>query len=179
MKQTGIIRRIDDLGRIVVPKEIRKNLRIREGDPVEIFTNNEGQIILKKYSVIGEMTEFAGTYAEAMSLIAGHKVIVTDRDQIIAVAGGVKKENIGKKITKELEEAMEKRQSMDSKKTGKILQVAEGMTVEIRQQIIYPIICDSDVAGSVIIFDKENMLSETENKIAGVAAAFLGKQIGG
>lgn len=79
MKATGIVRRIDDLGRVVVPKEIRKTLKIREGDPVEIFTDNQGQIILKKYSPIGEMGDFARDYAEAMSQIAGHTVIVTDR----------------------------------------------------------------------------------------------------
>ena len=80
MKATGIIRRVDDLGRIVIPKEIRKTLKIREGDPVEIFTDNQGQVILKKYSPIGEIGNFAKAYAEAMSQIAGHRVLVTDRE---------------------------------------------------------------------------------------------------
>lgn len=86
MKATGIIRRVDDLGRIVIPKEIRKTLKIREGDPVEIFTDNQGQVILKKYSPIGEIENFAKAYAEAMSQIAGHRVLVTDREKVIAVA---------------------------------------------------------------------------------------------
>jgi AbrB family transcriptional regulator (stage V sporulation protein T) len=181
MKATGIVRRVDDLGRVVVPKEIRKNLKIREGDPVEIFTDHEGQIILKKYSPIGEMGDFARTYAQAMSQIAGHKVIVTDREKVIAVAGGVQKEYQGKNITHELEEVMENRVAVNSAKTKKVVEVVEGEQISGQQQIIYPILSESDVVGTVIIFGKENNqeLSETENKIAGVAAAFLGRQMEG
>lgn len=181
MKATGIVRRIDDLGRVVVPKEIRKTLKIREGDPVEIFTDNQGQIILKKYSPIGEMGDFARAYAEAMSQIAGHKVIVTDREKIIAVAGGVKKEYQGRNISRELEQVMENRTAVNSAKTGKIVSVAEGEEEPAAQQIIYPILCESDVVGAVVMFGKEKgkELSETENKIAGVAAAFLGRQMEG
>ena len=106
MKATGIIRRVDDLGRIVIPKEIRKTLKIREGDPVEIFTDNQGQVILKKYSPIGEIGNFAKAYAEAMSQIAGHRVLVTDREKVIAVAGSGTKGFLGKCISPELEEIM-------------------------------------------------------------------------
>ena len=87
MKATGIVRRIDDLGRVVVPKEIRRTLRIREGDPLEIFTDREGEIILKKYSPIGELGQFAGQYAEAMAQTTGHLVCITDRDHVIAASG--------------------------------------------------------------------------------------------
>ena len=90
MKATGIVRRIDDLGRVVIPKEIRRTLRIREGDPLEIFTDREGEIILQKYSPIGELGEFAKHYAEALSQTSGHIACITDRDQIIAIAGGRK-----------------------------------------------------------------------------------------
>lgn len=181
MKATGIVRRVDDLGRIVVPKEIRKTLKIREGDPVEIFTDNQGQVILKKYSPIGEMGDFARTYAQAMSQIAGHRVIVTDREKIIAAAGGVKKEYLGQSISKELEEVMENRVAVNSAKTKKVIDIVEGEKNTSQQQIIYPILCESDVIGSVIISGKENadQLSEVENKIAGVAAAFLGQQMEG
>ena len=96
MKATGIIRRVDDLGRIVIPKEIRKTLKIREGDPVEIFTDTQGQVILKKYSPIGEIGNFAKAYAEAMSQIAGHRVLVTDSEKVIAVAGSGTKGFLGK-----------------------------------------------------------------------------------
>ena len=85
MKATGIVRRIDDLGRIVIPKEIRRTLRIRESDPLEIFTDREGEIILKKYSPIGEMTTFARQYAESLSQVSGHAALIADRDQFIAV----------------------------------------------------------------------------------------------
>ena len=96
MRATGIVRRIDDLGRVVVPKEIRRILRIREGDPLEIYTDKEGEIILKKYSPIEELGHFAKEYAEAITSTSGYKAIIADRDQIIAVSGGIKKENIGR-----------------------------------------------------------------------------------
>ena len=92
MKATGIVRRIDDLGRVVIPKEIRRTLRIREGDPLEIFTDREGEIILKKYSPIGELGAFAKEYAESLAQTAGHITCIVDKDQIIAVSGGGKKE---------------------------------------------------------------------------------------
>ena len=104
MKATGIVRRIDDLGRIVIPKEIRRTLRIRETDPLEIFTDKEGEIILKKYSPIGELGAFAKEYAESLAQTTGHTVCVSDRDQIIAAAGPDKKDMIKKNITKKMEQ---------------------------------------------------------------------------
>lgn len=148
---------------------------------MEIFTDNQGQIILKKYSPIGEMGDFARDYAEAMSQIAGHTVIVTDREKVIAAAGSMKKQYQDKTISRELEEIMENRTAVNSAKTRKIISVAEGETPSEVQQIIYPILCESDVVGSVVMFGKEKgrELSETENKIAGVAATFLGRQMEG
>ena len=99
MKATGIVRRIDDLGRVVVPKEIRRTLRLREGTPLEIFTDREGEIILKKYSPMAELGAFAKQYAEALAQTSGHAVYITDRDQVIAVAGG-KKELLLKPLSK-------------------------------------------------------------------------------
>ena len=99
MKATGIVRRIDDLGRIVIPKEIRRTLRIKEGDPLEIFTDREGEVILKKYSQVGELGKFAAEFAESLAQTSGHGVCITDRDQIVAAAGGMKKEYIGKTIS--------------------------------------------------------------------------------
>lgn len=106
MKATGIVRRIDDLGRIVIPKEIRRTLRIRESDPLEIFTDREGEIILKKYSPIGEMSTFAKQYAESLAQVSGQMTLIADRDQFIAAAGGCKA-LLGKSISKALEEAIE------------------------------------------------------------------------
>lgn len=103
MKATGIVRRIDDLGRIVIPKEIRRTLRIKEGDPLEIFTDREGEVILKKYSQVGELGKFAAEFAESLAQTSGHGVCITDRDQIVAAAGGMKKEYIGKTISDVLE----------------------------------------------------------------------------
>ena len=107
MKATGIVRRIDDLGRVVIPKEIRRTMRIRESEPLEIYTGKEGEIILKKYSPISEMSEFARQYAESMSQASGRTTLVADRDQFIAVSGGGKG-ILGKAISRELEERLEK-----------------------------------------------------------------------
>ena len=109
MKATGIVRRIDDLGRVVIPKEIRRTMRIREGDPLEIFTNREGEVIFKKYSPIGELQNFAGEYAETLHKTSGMPIFVCDRDAIIAVSGASKREYLEKKISREVEEIMENR----------------------------------------------------------------------
>ena len=109
MKATGIVRRIDDLGRVVIPKEIRRTMRIREGDPLEIYTSREGEVIFKKYSLLGGVEDFAAELCETMSRSTGSVCAVTDRDTVIAVAGGSKRELMGKRITPELEQIMEDR----------------------------------------------------------------------
>lgn len=177
MKATGIVRRIDDLGRVVVSKEIRRTLRIREGDPLEIFTDAEGMIILKKYSPIGEMTPFAKEYAEALASVAGNMIIITDRDQAIAAAGGIK-EVLGKRITKNLEMLMDERQVLNTTNGMSAINVIEGVNTADASQVIYPIICEGDVIGSVIILIKgSGKKSETEHKLAGVAAVFIERQM--
>ena len=97
MKATGIVRRIDDLGRVVIPKEIRRTLRIREGDPLEIFTDREGGVILKKYSPIGELTDFSKEYAESLQQSIGHIVLIADKDAFISVSGATKKDYFERK----------------------------------------------------------------------------------
>ena len=111
LKATGIVRRIDDLGRIVIPKEIRRTLHIRESDPMEIFTSKEGEIILKKYSPIGEMSTFAKQYAESLAQVSGKVALIADRDQFIATAGGGKAFN-GKGLSRHLEDALERRETI-------------------------------------------------------------------
>lgn len=180
MKATGIVRRIDDLGRVVVPKEIRRTLRIREGDPMEIFTNREGEIILKKYSPIGEIDNFAKQYAESLAKVSGYKVVISDRDQVIAVAGGAKKDLIGRNISSQLENLMNERDSLTTENgIAKSIPVVEGEEAPEIGQVIYPIICEGDIIGSVIILSKDEKqnVSITEQKLAGVAAAFLGRQM--
>lgn len=180
MKATGIVRRIDDLGRVVIPKEIRRTLRIREGDPLEIFTDREGEVILKKYSPIGELGAFARQYAESLAQTTGHIVCITDRDQVIAVAGNGRKDIISKPISKSLEELIDERNNiLANKGDKKFISLIDEEGEEFNSQVISPIICEGDAIGSVIITTKELKvkMSDTEAKLANSAAGFLGKQM--
>lgn len=178
MKATGIVRRIDDLGRVVIPKEIRRTLRIREGDPLEIFTDREGEIILKKYSPIGELTQFAKQYADSLSQTTGHTVCITDRDQLIAVSGG-KKDILMKPISKDLEEVISERESVMASRNEKNFVKITNEAEDYKQEVISPIISEGDVIGSVIILTREpkDGFGEVEAKLAASAAGFLGKQM--
>lgn len=179
MKATGIVRRIDDLGRVVVPKEIRRTLRIREGDPLEIFTDREGEIILKKYSPIGEMGSFAKQYAESLAQVSGHTAIIADRDQFIAVTGGYKN-LLGKSLSKELENKLEGRETiLASKGDRSFVPVTEETYEEYEHEAITPIICEGDVIGAVILLenDSKDKMNEVEQKLIQAAAAFLGRQM--
>ena len=182
MKATGVVRRIDDLGRVVIPKEIRKVHRIKEGDPLEIFTDKEGEIILKKYSPIGELTEFASSYADTISKTTGHIACITDKDTVIAVSGGSKKEFLEKNLSKELEEVMENKEVFKSKENNEIaipITQNEGRERIYNSQVIYPIISDGDVIGSVILLSKEpnQKMGDAEDKVAQSAAGFLGNHL--
>lgn len=178
MKATGIVRRIDDLGRVVVPKEIRRTLRIREGDPLEIFTDREGEIILKKYSPIGELGDFAKQYADTLAQTTGHVVCIADRDQIIAVAGGAKREFLNKPVGVQLERIMQERATvLATAGDKKFVSVAECDMEEYSGQVICPILAEGDTIGCVVILCKEGEIGETEKKLAVSAAGFLGRQM--
>lgn len=180
MKATGIVRRIDDLGRVVVPKEIRRTLRIREGDPLEIFTDREGEIILKKYSPIGELGQFAKQYGDALTQVTGHMVIITDRDTYVSVSGSVKKDMTGKQISKELEDSVNERESIIAVSTDKsYIKLGIEEEGDVINQVISPIICEGDAIGSVIILSKNTKVkfSEVEIKLAAAASNFLGRQM--
>lgn len=182
MKATGVVRRIDDLGRVVIPKEIRKTLRIKEGDPLEIFTDKEGEVILKKYSPIGELTEFATGYAETLSKTTGHIACITDKDTVIAVSGGAKKDFLEQDISEELEKIMEDKEKYTSKENNDLaVPITKNDNKERRyhSQIVYPIISDGDAIGSVILLSKDSntKMSEVEQKVAQSAASFLGSQM--
>ena len=182
MKATGVVRRIDDLGRVVIPKEIRKTLRIKEGDPLEIFTDKEGEVILKKYSPIGELSEFASSYAETIAKTTGHIACITDKDTVIAVSGGSKKDFLEKNLSRELEEVMENKEVFKSKENNEIsIPVTQNEVREriYNSQVIYPIISDGDVIGSVILMAKEpsKKMGEAEDKVAQSAAGFLGNHL--
>ena len=182
MKATGVVRRIDDLGRIVIPKEIRKTLRIKEGDPLEIFTDREGQVILKKYSPIGELSEFATEYAETLAKTTGHIACITDKDTVIAGCGGSKKEFLEQGISKDLERIIDDKEIYTSKENNdKSIPITQTDSMErIRNaQVIYPIISDGDSKGSVILISKDSntKMTEIEKKVAQSAASFLGTQM--
>lgn len=180
MKATGIVRRIDDLGRVVIPKEIRRTLRIREGDPLEIFTDREGEIILKKYSPIGELSVFAQQYAESLAQTLGCLVAVCDMDQIVASAGNGRKDLEEQYISKELSNVLIGRKNLlfpgEEKRAVKITAEQEE---DYSSQIIYPIICEGDVIGGVVLLmkDEKKKLTIAEQKAAGCAAEFLGRQM--
>ena len=176
MKATGIVRRIDDLGRIVVPKEIRRTLRIREGDPLEIFTDREGEIILKKYSPIGELGQFAGEYAESLAQTTGYLVLVTDCDHVIAASGSGKKEFEEKPVSRQLEEAISERKNYQaSAGDAEFMKVTLDDAGEYTEQAFSTIICEGDAIGAVIICNKDEKkkMNDTEGKLAAAAASFL------
>lgn len=182
MKATGVVRRIDDLGRVVIPKEIRKTLRIKEGDPLEIFTDREGQVILKKYSPIGELSEFATGYAETLAKTTGHIACITDKDTIIAVSGGSKKEFLEQDVSQELEKLMEDKEVYTSKENSDIaMPITKNDTNEKKNksQIVYPIISNGDTIGTVILMSKDSntKMNEVEKKVAQSAATFLASQM--
>ncbi|MDO5567525.1 MAG: stage V sporulation T C-terminal domain-containing protein, partial [Planctomycetia bacterium] len=159
--------------------EIRRTLRIREGDPLEIFTDREGEIILKKYSPIGELGQFAKQYAEAIAQTTGHIVIVTDKDQFVAVAGAGKKEWISKSITKDLEILINDRESITAGKEERGFVRIANDDEDIAYEVISPIISEGDAIGAVMILTKDakNKLGDVEVKLAATAAAFLGRQM--
>ena len=174
MKATGIVRRIDDLGRVVIPKEIRRTLRLREGTPLEIFTDREGEIILKKYSPMMELTTFAVQYAEAMAQSTGLLVCITDRDQVIAVAGGAKKDLLQRTIN-------ERNTVMAGREDKAFIQLVDEELEGVSAQVVAPIICEGDAIGAVALMSREPRakFGDMETKLALTAAGFLGRQMEG
>ncbi len=178
MNATGNVRRIDDLGRVVIPKEIRRTMRIREGDPLEIFTEKDGEVIFKKYSPIGELGEFAITYAETLSKTSGKAALITDRDNIIAVSGLPKKELLERRVSSDVESVMNDKQAFRSA-SGDGIAVAEGLD-KYSADIVVPIVSEGDTIGSVIFIMKDGeSASEIDSKLAESAAGFLGKHMEG
>lgn len=176
MKATGIVRRIDDLGRVVVPKEIRRTLRIREGDPLEIFVDREGEVILKKYSPIRELSDFAKEYAEALYDSLGHLILICDRDSYIAATGSSKKEYYQKKVSAYMENVMEGRTSVlqNGDNTAVFIEGTEEVNASFA---IGPIIAGGDPIGAVVILSKDTKLGEIEKNAAKIAANFFARQM--
>ena len=178
MKATGIVRRIDDLGRVVIPKEIRRTMRIREGDPLEIYTSREGEVIFKKYSLLGSLEEFAAQFCDTLSHNTDFTVAVTDRDAVIAAAGSGRRELLGKPLEPAMGQLMEQRKSYRFRAGDTPLRPAESAE-RYRLGVAAPIISEGDLLGCVMLLMNENdaALGESEQKLAQTVAGFLGRQM--
>lgn len=178
MKATGVVRRIDDLGRVVIPKEIRRTMRIREGDPLEIYTSGEGEVIFKKYSPVGEMGPCAAQFAEALHKTGGLPAVVCDKDHVVAVSGLPKKELLERRISPVLEELMNARKAIlcSAQNAEKICPISG---IERYAVTCFPIIAHGDVGGAVLFLsgDKQSVCDETLEKLAESASLCLGKQL--
>ena len=177
MKATGIVRRIDDLGRVVIPKEIRRTMRIREGDPLEIYTSRDGEVIFKKYSLLGGVEEFASQICETMSKSTGFICAVTDRDTVLTVAGGGRKELLGRRIAPELEAHLDDRKIYQYQPGSTGIPVCEGSA--LLTAVAAPILSEGDLLGSVLLIGQEplSVPGDAEYKLAQTIAAFLGRHM--
>ena len=176
MKATGIVRRIDDLGRVVIPKEIRRTMRIREGDPLEIFTDKDGEVIFKKYSPIGELSNFAAQICESLHKSTDAIAAVCDRDSIIAISGGARRELMDKRVSASLEHIMEARSAFRHE-GGSALHAVESDD-RYCISVAAPIISEGDILGCVLFISPNGAAgSDIELKLAQTVASFLGKQM--
>lgn len=178
MKATGIVRRIDDLGRVVIPKEIRRTLRIREGDPLEIYTEKDGEVIFKKYSPMGDLTDFAAQIVESIGKNTGHVAAVADRDTIIAACGAPKRELLEKRSSQELEQLMESRRIYRWMEGESRVHAAQGAD-RWYLGVAAPILSEGDLMGCVMLLleEGEKPLTEAEQKLVQTVAGFLGRQM--
>lgn len=178
MKATGIVRRIDDLGRVVIPKEIRRTMRIREGAPLEIFTNKDGEVIFKKYSPIGEISEYVDVFAETVNKSTANTTVVADKDMILAVSGEKKKQLADKKLSPEIEKLFEERRTYVYKIGEPRIPVADG-TENCHAGIVCPLIADSDVIGGIVVLVRNDGAAPTEAevRITETAAMLFSRQL--
>jgi len=178
MKATGIVRRVDDLGRIVIPKEIRRTLKIREGDPLEIYTEKDGGVIFRKYSPMGDLQEFAAQMCEAIGANTGCIAAVSDRDSIIALHGAPKRELIDKPNSQELDKLMEQRRNYRFQPGDHMIRASE-VSDKYFLGVASPILSQGDLMGCVMLLleDSDAPLQETDQELARIAAGFLGKQM--
>ncbi len=176
MKATGIVRRIDDLGRVVIPKEIRRTLRIREGDPLEIFTGKDGEVIFKKYSPISELSNFAGEYAATLGTVTGFACAITDRDNVIAFAGVGKRDALDKPLSQRCEEIINERRPFIAGSEHPAFPLLRDQD-QLKVAASYPILAGGDLVGMIGLLDTaEKRITETEEKLLYTGALFLGKQ---
>ncbi len=178
MKATGIVRRVDDLGRIVIPKEIRRTLRIREGDPLEIYTEKDGGVIFRKYSPMGDLQDFAAQICESIGDNTGRIAAVADRDSIIALSGAPKRELIDKPNSQELDKIMEQRRNYRYVQGESLIRATDGSD-KYHLGVAAPILSQGDLMGCVLLLmgDDRTPLPESDQKLAQTVAGFLGKQM--
>lgn len=178
MKATGIVRRIDDLGRVVIPKEIRRTMRIREGESLEIYTDNNGEVIFKKYSPVGELAPCSAQYADILARSTGFPVLICDRDHIVAAAGLPKRDYLDRRITPELEECIDARTSYVAAQDGE-RRILPSESAQLAAACVFPIISAGDLNGAVVMLEKEDgsLPQDMQLKLAEMAAGFLGSQI--
>ena len=180
MKATGIVRRIDDLGRVVIPKEIRRTLRIHEGEAMEIFIGEKGNICLKKFSPIVELSKQAKELAESMTQATGHLICISDQEKIVTAAGQGQRDYLEEEISDELEMIIEEREPrifVANKKDG--IELLRTKETEAESLIVQPIVSDGDAIGAVIIIGTKQPVEESDIKGAQIVAGFLGKQMEG
>lgn len=174
MKTTGIVRRIDELGRIVIPKEIRKSLRIKDGENLEISIDDKS-IVLKKYSLMKKIEDFAQSFTDGIYSYLKKNIIITNRDSIIAVSGSFRKEYLNQEVSEQLNKFIERRENIHEKYSKKI-EIIDGIELE-GTYAISTIIVNGDSAGLVIIFDEVDTISEEDYKIIQIVSNFLSKYL--
>lgn len=179
MKATGIVRKIDELGRIVIPKEIRKTMRIKEGEALEIYVEKTGEVVLKKYDPMSERKEQIESFVQALSGELGMLILVTDNKSVVIACGKGSKEYVGKDISRELSGVLDKRNIFNSAKSGVIKVIEEEKMSDIVALAVAPIISDSDLMGSLVIMSKDiaKQIGSSELKLLQVGRNFLAKQL--
>ena len=178
MKATGIVRRVDDLGRIVIPKEIRRTLKIREGDPLEIYTEKDGGVIFRKYSPMGDLQDFAAQICDSIGANTGCIAAVSDRDSIIALSGAPKRELVDKPHTRELDKLMESRKNYRYMPGENLIRATESSD-KYHLGVASPILSQGDLMGCVMLLmgDDRTPMQEGDQRLAQTVAGFLGKQM--
>ena len=176
MRATGIVRRIDSLGRIVIPKEIRRTMQIREGDSLEIYVESGGDIILKKYSTIDELGKYAQSYANILGKMVNIPVIILDRERVVATSNTINKDSIiGKPVSSEFDRLMQKRETYKATKDS-VLYPVQG--VPYKGLVCVPIVSYGDLVGSVILVDEHGQTpTETQIKLAEFVSTLFGEQM--
>ena len=182
MRATGIVRRIDELGRVVIPKEIRRTLRIREGDPLEIFTDHDGEVVLKKYSPIGEIATIAKDYTDSLYRTLGHIALISDRDAIVSSSGAAKRDYVEKPLSTEVDQILQNRQMsvLNLASGAKMVPVTNDDRAEhYASQVIMPIIADGEIIGGLILLSRDSgtQMTDIDQKVAETTASIIGRQM--